>query len=173
VYELSEYRWYKDGPDIAPPQEPVRVVPKAVLGTNASTVYPAHLPPQVAVSVTEQTPSSRHWGRFYLPAPAIWKAGDAVATPVLTTTGRFHSDFLTNYANAVDTFYEACRTGSIPIVVYSKAKPERETAAGTTLPAQAAMAIEVNQTQIDDVPDVLRSRRFSDPTLKVQRAVGP
>lgn len=168
---LQQYRWYKDGPAIEPPQEPVRVVDRSVAGTMASTTYGQGVPPQVAVSVSEKTATRRHWGRFYLPQPAINMAGDALANNTFAPSGRFSSGFLTVIANAVDVFYEACLAAALPVVVYSKAKPEREGAEGT-LPAQGALAITVDNLQVDDIPDVIRSRRFDAPTLRVQRAVG-
>lgn len=171
-YVLQQLRWYKAGPAISPPQEPVRVVDRNVAGSQVSTIYNRSLPPQVAVSVSEKTATRKHWGRFYLPTPATNKAGDTNADPVTTAAGRFHSGFLSIVANAADAHYEACRTANVPIVVYSAAKPERPKEPSGTLPPQAALAITVDNLQVDDIPDVIRSRRFSAPTLRVQRAVG-
>lgn len=169
---LSQYRWYKDGPAIEPPQEPVRVVDRAVAGTAADASYPGGIPPQVAVSVTEKTATRRHWGRFYWPQPAYCKSGGLLANVTFGSGGRFGSALLTDLANSGDTFYEAARTANVPVVVYSKAKPIRPTAGGGELPAQGALAITVDNLQVDDVPDVIRSRRFDAPTLRVQRAIG-
>jgi hypothetical protein len=168
---LAQYRWYKDGPAIEPPQEPVRVIDRAVTGTAADSAYPGGIPPQVAITVSEKTATRRHWGRFYWPQPAYCKSGALLANVTFTSGGRFASAILTDLANASDTFYEACLTAAVPVVVYSKAKPEREGATGT-LPAQGALAITVDNLQVDDVPDVMRSRRFDAPTLRVQRAIG-
>jgi hypothetical protein len=166
---LDQYRWYAVGPEIeealgAPGRTgpPRRIVDVEIAGTH-STSGVGSLPPQVAVSVTEQTSDPQAWGRFYMPAPAAeW----------VTTYGRVHSTFHTALANAADTLYEACVTaGAIP-VVYSSAKPERETKAGTTLPPKDARALTVDQLQVDDLYDVIRSRRWDAPTLKLQRAIG-
>lgn len=168
---LAQYRWYKEGPQIAPPQEPVRVVDRAVTGTAADASYPGGLPPQVAITVSEKTATRRHWGRFYWPQPAYCKSGGLLANVTFSSGGRLASPILTDLANSADTFYEACRTANVPVVVYSKAKAEREGATGT-LPAQGALAITVDNLQVDDIPDVIRSRRFDAPTLRVQRAIG-
>lgn len=176
---LAQYRWYKAGPAIEPPQEPVRVVDRAVPGTAADASYPGGIPPQVAVTVSEKTATRRHWGRYYWPQPAYCKSGGLLANVTFSSGGRFASPLLTDLANAADTFYEACRTANVPVVVYSQAKPVRQTAQEKrdnvtpgSLAAQGALAITVDNIQVDDVPDVMRSRRFDAPTLRVQRAIG-
>jgi hypothetical protein len=160
-YVLDELRWYKAGPDIEPPQEPVRVIDRNAPGTSTAALQ---LPPQVACSVTERTSSRKAWGRSYLIAP--------VAGAVTASQGRWHSTFHTTVANAYDALYEACKTANVPVVVYSPAKPERETKAGGTLAAIGARAFTVDTIQVDDVPDVLRSRRFDAPLLKLVRGIG-
>src|ERR671914_58278 len=152
---VDEYRWYRTGPqrDIelgAPGRTgpPVRVVKKNRGGGWGAPAAP--LPPQVAISVTEQTSDKKAWGRFYLPGPING------ANVVEMATGRIKSAHLTSLGNAADTFYEACRTANTPVVVYSSAKPERETAAGATLPARGARALTVDQLQLDDIFDVIR-----------------
>jgi hypothetical protein len=159
---LNQYRWYKAGPEIAPPQEPVRVVDKSIAG-SAATGSPAQLPPQVARSVTEQTSSRKAWGRFYLPAPSHFQVSAA--------SGRFDTTNSTNVINAADTMYETVKAAGIPIVVYSAAKPSRPSAGGGTLPAIGARALTVDQLQVDDIPDVVRSRRHSTAVLKLQRVI--
>jgi hypothetical protein len=152
-------RWYKFGPEIVPPQEPVRVIEWDVDGTASGSA----LPPQVAVSVTEMTSSRRAWGRFYLPFNALANT-DA--------QGRIATASLTLIADKLDAMYETCLAAGLIPVVYSPAKPERETAGGGTLPAIEARALTVDKLQVDDVFDVIRSRRWKAPLLKVQRAIG-
>jgi len=157
----AQYRWYKAGPNDVPPQAPVRVVDRAITGTATATGGQKQIP-QCAISVTEKTSIRKAWGRVYWPlnyAPI----GDA---------GRLIGSFQTIMANATDVFYEAALSGSTPIVVYSAAKPERLTKAKKTLPAIGARAITVDETQVDDIPDVIRSRRHSAPLLRIQRQVG-
>ncbi|HVJ22527.1 MAG TPA: hypothetical protein VM756_01175, partial [Burkholderiales bacterium] len=63
-------------------------------------------------------------------------------------------------------------TAGVPIVVYSPAKPERPKKPSGTLPATVARALTVDTIQVDDIPDVIRSRRFNKTLLRVQRGVG-
>ncbi len=156
----KQLRWYKAGPDIEQSGPPVRVIDPAVAGTVASG---RPCPPQVAISVTEKTTDAKSWGRFYLPHPA----GEVVSWP----NARYVTANQTALADAADAMYEGCLTDNVPIVVYSKAKPARTTAAGTTLPAIGARALPVKQIQIDDLFDVIRSRRWNEPLLRVQRDV--
>jgi hypothetical protein len=159
-YSYKQMRWYKAGPDIVPPQAPVRVIDPAVVGTSASTTV---LPPQAALSITEKTTDPKSWGRFYLPPPhpAVLDAN----------TSRLTSATQTFFADAVDTMYQAFLTAGTPAVVYSSAKPSRATAGGGTLPARDARALTVDEIQVDDLMDVIRSRRWNEPLLRVQRAI--
>jgi hypothetical protein len=156
----KQARWYKFGPAIVPPQAPVRILDLTLSGTSAGTTL--QMPPQVALSVTEKTTDPKSWGRFYLPA---------FIQPIGTQYGRLDASNQGAIADAVDAFYEACIAASVFPVVYSSAKPERQTAGGSTLPARGARALPVKQIQIDDVFDVIRSRRWSDPLLRIQRDV--
>jgi hypothetical protein len=167
---LKQLRWYATGPQIdialgAPGRTgpPRRVVERNLPGTSPFSP-PVAMPPQVAISVTEKTAVASAWGRFYLPAPLATSA-------VWTGAGRLDPAYQTTLGNAADAFYEACRTAGLPVVVYSAAKPERETKAGLTLPAVAARALTVDQLQVDDLADVIRSRRWNAPLLRLQRDV--
>jgi hypothetical protein len=51
-------------------------------------------------------------------------------------------------------------------VVFCIQKPSRPTAGGGTLPVQAAVAYEVLSLQMDDLADVIRSRRWDTPTIR-------
>lgn len=157
---LKQIRWYRVDPDVALSGPPVRVVDPAIAG--GGTAGAGQSPPQVAISVTEKTSSPKNWGRFYLPAPLDTHA---------TQFGRIGATFHTDLANAADVMYEAFVTASIPAVVYSKAKPARETSGGTDLPAQAATAFGVTSIQVDDLYDVIRSRRWNEPLLRLQRDI--
>jgi hypothetical protein len=157
---LKQIRWYKAGPDIEPPQPPVRIVDPANPGTDP--IANGQTPPQVAMSVTEKTTDAKAWGRFYLPAPS---------EPSSTTYGRMGAVMQADIADNADTMYEAFVTAGCPAVIYSTAKPERETAGGDILPAKAARALTVIQVQVDDLYDVIRSRRWKQPLLRLQRDV--
>jgi hypothetical protein len=156
----KQVRWYKAGPAILPPQGPVRVIDPAVPGSFADTND--EMPPQVAISVTEKTVDATAWGRFYLPN---------VAAGVANISGRIATAEQTQLADAADVLYEACVAAACFPVVYSAAKPVRTTAGGTSLPARTARALPVKQIQIDDVFDVIRSRRWNEPLLRLQRDI--
>lgn len=165
---FKQFRWYATGPQIdealgAPGRTgpPRRVVDRSVPGTGASGGSNDTVP-QVAVTLTERTSDKKAWGRIYLPAPQTGHFGAA---------GRILTAWLTTVGNAADTFYEACAAAGTPIVVYSAAKPERPTAGGGTLPARPARALTVDQIQLDDLADVLRSRRWDTALLRLQRDI--
>ena len=157
---LKQIRWYRIDPDVALSGPPVRIVDPASPGTIAEAN--GQNPPQVAISVTEKTSSAKNWGRFYLPAP-----GDTHATGF----GRIGAASQTAIADGADAMYEAFVTANVPAVVYSKAKAARETSGGTPLPAQDPTAFGVTSIQVDDLYDVIRSRRWNEPLLRLQRDI--
>ncbi len=144
---VDELRWYRIGPQDPPPQPPVRVVDKNLPGASSTSVY--QLPPQCAISVTEKTSVRRSWGRFYLPSPSTM--------PLTLDTGRLDSSFQTAVADATDAWYTGAETAGIQPVVLSQ---------GTTPAARS-----IDDIQVDDVIDVIRSRRWKQPLLRVQRAI--
>lgn len=163
---LKKISYYKAGPDVSPPQPPVFSSDHNIIGTSGGV---DSCPPQVAVTVTEKAGTKPHWGRFYMPAPM---------STTLTEYGRIDSVFQTALANAADTLYESLKAAGLPVVVYRPALPLRQTAAekraGTTpgsLPARDASAWTVDELQVDDVFDVIRSRRWKNPTLRLLRAI--
>jgi len=166
---LRQMRWYATGPQIdvalggpgrtGPPR---RVVDRNVAGGAMGSAMTS---PQLAISVTEKTSDARAWGRFYLPGP--FQPGG-----LMTAVGRLLTAGQTGIANAADTFYEAALANGTPVVVYSAAKPARATAAGGSLPAAVARALTVDNLQVDDIVDVIRSRRWNSPLLRLQRQVG-
>lgn len=168
---LDQYRWYKDGPAFwhqiggSGPFVPigdnpsVRITEVDTAGTGSVTNM---LPPQVAWSVTEITSSRRHWGRFYLPAAGATR---------LDSTGLLSSVELGGSLTASVTFYNACRAANAIPVVFSIAKPDRATAGGGELPAVGAVAYEVTSLQMDDICDVIRSRRWATGVTKTRTAL--
>jgi hypothetical protein len=157
-YTLSRLKFYKAGPQIEPPQSPVYDTSTG-WGTGSAN---NSLPPQVAVSVTEMAGTKPHWGRFYLPA---------VAEGSCTVYGRLESSLQTAIADSVDTMYQAFKTANVPAVVYRPDLPVREKKNGVELPARDASAWTVDKIQVDDVFDVIRSRRWKNPTLRLQREI--
>lgn len=167
----DQFRWYKDGPAFyaqqggAGPYLPIggnaaiRITEVDVAGTGSSSSV---LPPQTAITVTERTSSRRHWGRFYLPAFA-----SSTADP----DGRLASGNMNTLLGAVVTMYNACRAASMFPVVWSIQKPERPKKPSGVLPPWPATAFEVTSLQMDNIFDVIRSRRFATSTAKTNTAL--
>lgn len=162
---LSHLKVYKDGPEIEPPQVPVY---DATLNIGGASGFDP-LPPQVAVTVTEKAGSRLHWGRFYLPNPT---------NACCNLYGRLDSTTAADFADATDALYTSLRAAGLSPVVYRRALPIRQTAAekraGTlpgSIPARDASVWEITDIQVDDVFDVIRSRRWKYPTLRTQRAI--
>lgn len=157
----DQYRWYKDGPAyyelngagsayIPKGDNPaIRVTEVDIAGTSSIT---AVLPPQCAISVTEKTSRRKSWGRFYLPLQSV---ADVDGTGLFIGTAR------TALMTAVVTFYNSCRAASMVPVVFSIQKPARDSASGGTLAPQNAIAYEIASIQIDDIVDIIRSRRYA------------
>jgi hypothetical protein len=69
--------------------------------------------------------------------------------------------FQADVADNADTMYESFVTNNTPAVVYSAATATRPT----------ARALGVGMVQVDDLFDVIRSRRWNEPLLRLQRAI--
>lgn len=156
--KYDRIKFYKAGPSIVPPNPPAYEADKDVAGTGAGNSQP----PQVAVSVTEMAGTKPHWGRLYMPPPIVGS---------MSPYGRYSVGVITAFADAFDVMYTALSAGSLPVVVYRATLPERTKKNGTVLPARAASAWTVEKVQVDDVVDVIRSRRWKYPTLKIQREI--
>lgn len=98
----------------------------------------AMLPPQVSCSVTEITSTRRRWGRFYLPFIGTLAAG----------TGRF-TDQTCDSISAAAAALSAGVEGVFHGIVYGAKSPP---------------TLDVISNRVDNVPDVIRSRRWSAPT---------
>jgi hypothetical protein len=139
---LTQYRWYRIGPAISPPNPPVRITSKSVVGTGTTS-----LPPQVAMTVTERTAVRRSWGRIYLPSLTTGTIGSG--------TGRIDSTCITTVANAMDALQGTCATADLLPVVYSRAR---------------GRAYTVESIQVDDLFDVQRPRRWDRPLIRTVKS---
>lgn len=158
--KLAQYSWRPDGPEFRPKgtslAPTLRTVARSVVGTAPGEA----LPPQAAISVTETTAAKftvedvegvgtqlrNRWGRFYLPAPATIACDD----------GRVDPTAASQIANAAQTFYNACVAAQLIPVMYSP----------TTGHAWSVLEIHV-----DDIFDVIRSRRFITPLTRNVKAI--
>lgn len=140
----AEFRWYDQ--QVWPTPSPLLRVTSAPLtpGTALGTV----LPPQCCCSITNQTGVRARWGRFYLPAIA--------AASLVPDTGRIAMAEVDAIATAYSTFVFTCRAGNAFPVVWSPrgGKGPPPFSAGTTLP--------VTSIRVDDIVDIVRSRRWQD-----------
>lgn len=164
----TAFKVYKSGPAIAPPQVPVYSWEGAGGGGSGGG---SALPPQVAITCTERAGTKAHWGRFYLPAPS------ALAT-VLGTTGRLHATFQNAVADITDTLYQTLKAADLLPVVYRPPLPVRQTAAEKrlgvlpgSLPARSGSAWSIDEISVDNVFDVIRSRRYDRPTSRSDRDI--
>ena len=140
-----EGRWYKFGPSINPtqqdPQAPVRIHQF----NDPGGVTDSGMPHQIAVSVTERTPVRKRWGRFYLPG---------IAKSQVSLAGAIGTAATAAFADAFEDFYGTCYANEhIPVVWSPTVK----------------RAYAVTMVQVDNVLDVIRSRRMDAPTDRQQR----
>lgn len=167
--KLAEYVWRADGPAFKPfgasLSPTLRITTKSIPGTYAGTS--AMCPPQCAASVTEVIPAHytaygvgvpgsvpgtgrtqvrNRWGRFYMPAPAAQYLDD----------GRWGNGFTDTIADKTKTLYEALVAAQFIPVVYS---PTTGNSWG------------VGEIHVDDIVDVVRSRRFVTPQRRTPRTI--
>lgn len=134
---LEQIRWYRVGPSIVPPNPAVRITARSVAGTGTLT-----MPPQVATSVTLKTVPRRQWGRQYWPTNAV---------PVTTGDGRLAGAAVTAIGGAVNALFVSATSAQFPPVIYSPTRGKAYT---------------VETVQVDNVLDVIRSRRLNEATSK-------
>lgn len=158
---LNEYVWRADGPSFKPHGSSLSPTLRIQASNHTAGAASGELcPPQVAVSVTEVIPSTfvvedvegagaqtrNRWGRFYLPAPVV----------SVVQSGRWSTAFAEDVAARTQTFYNACVTADLIPVVYSP----------TTGSCWAVESIHV-----DDICDVIRSRRFTTALARHAKAI--
>ena len=150
---ISEYRWYRK--QFAPPGttypsgnpqyflasgQPERITSTTHLGTGSGA---QQVPFQVALSVTEKTALAKHWGRWYIPNPGI---------TMFDAFGRIAGyDFV---ADKVEILYAGLGDAELYPVVPSGAHQS---------------LLGVSSIQVDDVPDVQRSRRPKTTLVRDER----
>jgi len=114
-----------------------RVHPVNTVG--GATAFP--VPYQVAMSVTFKTAQAKHWGRIYLPGVTQgW---------LDTTDGRFGGGVIVPIANATAELADDLAKRQLHLVI-----PTTQAGGKFHVALQT-----VTQIQVDDIPDVIRSRR--------------
>lgn len=158
---LSTLSWRADGPAFKPHGESLaptlRTVARAVNGSGGDSA----MPPQVAISVTEVTSAKftvlnvegvgtqlrNRWGRFYLPPPTITTAAYGRILPAVAEA----------ISDAAAAFYNAALDADFVPVMYSP----------TT-----GSSWSVDELHVDDIFDVIRSRRFEGPLSRHANTIG-
>lgn len=165
----DQYRWYRDGPayyELRPEEDPYRYQP---IGDNpafrvtevdvaGSSVSTSTLPPQLAITITEKTSIRGSWGRYYLPNPSA---------AIADISGRIVPTWMSSVIAATGTMYGTLKAAGTHIVVFSIQKPERPKKDGKMLAPEPARALEVTEVVMDNVFDVIRRRRWDNPTQRV------
>lgn len=148
---LKELRFYDDYNGDGTPGTVDRVVPMTQTAGSLQMV-----PPQIACSITELLGpgSRRHWGRFYLPG---------MSQNALDADGAWAPTFVTAVANGADTLYDAWTT-----VDYY---PGVWVGSGTLFPTPPGDCAPVREIRVDNIPDVIRRRRYEAVTQRETRAI--
>jgi hypothetical protein len=138
---LRELRYYDvpSGPGIDM-GPPKKIEPFGIGGLSAA----AALPPQCAVSVTFKTSVRKQWGRFYLPG---------FVTSSLDVNGRLAVANCTAIANAAGPLCSRAGTGA-NLTIFSRVGWNDH---------------DVQLVQVDDIVDVIRRRRFSQPLTRATK----
>jgi len=123
--------------------DPVRIQGVALPGTGTSGA----LPPQVALSITFKTAKRKTWGRFYLPGIDRASCDDK---------GRVMTSVLDEICGATHALTRRDETGGA-LVVFSRKEWTHH---------------DPQQIQVDDVYDVIRSRRYRQPHYRAQLSAG-
>jgi hypothetical protein len=139
-YKLATISWYKIGNGITPPNPNVRQVVPNISATGAF----GDLPAQVACSITFRTASRKSWGRTYLPLGAMGASTDL-------SGGRWSNSYVDAIANATHTLVTSAASNDFYLVVWSHTKNA---------------LLNVESVEVDNVPDVVRRRRFKAATYK-------
>lgn len=144
-YTLQEFRWYRVGTGVVPPNPPENINPVGTGGGGTGASSLQVLPPQVACSLTLKTAQRKQWGRTYIPG---------LLDTSLASSGTFTSTFVNAQANALHTLVTDAQSDDFAMGVLSKV---------------AGSFFLVEQIQVDDIADVIRRRRWKTPTLRVDK----
>jgi len=164
---LDRFNWHEYGVGVRKPNPMIRDVSAGVVvGTAADD---QDLPPQVAVSVTLKTSRRRNWGRVFLPAIA---KENCEAGRIITAT-------VNAIRTAFGTFLDAQAGASLPLVIWSPRHAGDALTYGPAAhadnldnPDTSSFAMTVDQVQVDDLFDVIESRRFDKALVRATHTLG-
>lgn len=133
----TQYIWHRIGTGVSKPNPAERTITVALTtAVGGGTVMP-----QQASSITFRTGARRNWGRTYLP---LGSAG-------LTSAGRLGNTAVDAITTTMNGMVTTLATGDFHLVVVSK---------------PLSSSLNVEQVEVDNVPDVIRRRRFKRSTYK-------
>jgi len=122
--------------------------PDRILAANAPGAGQPNVAPQACTTITELTPSPKHWGRMYSPTLGVTSYG---------SSGRLSTATIDAIANNVHDRYETLMSAQyFPVVPTTQSDKQ---------PARTLQT--VTGVQVDDVPDVIRRRRHKNTLSKV------
>lgn len=144
-FKFDRVRWYAV-PDSGPAGPAIEEIPftPVVTGTAAGGC----LPPQIACSVTFRTAVRKNWGRFYIPGLGMNTVG---------TDGALTSTWSDAIATAAAVLTHRGASNTETLTVWSPTEQTRH---------------DPQQVVVDDVLDVIRSRRFSSTLRRKIVAAG-
>lgn len=144
------YNPYANPIPFAPSGGPAKVITHGVPGTGSGAV-----PPQCTSTVTEMTPSRRHWGRFYLPS---------LAPGVYAPSGRLNTVNVDAIAASAHTLFDQLGDQNFRVVVptTSSGGTFQPTLEGDWSVVPARTLQQVTGIRVDDVADVHRQRRHKN-----------
>lgn len=139
---LREHRWY---PAVVPPASPgpaIHITPATVAGTSTASL----LPPQVATTLTFITDVRRRWGRFYI---------GGLTVGVNSANGRLNPADASAIADAgAEHFFNSATNWRIQV-----------------FGAPTPNSLPVRSVRVDDVWDIMRSRRYGGATVRETRTL--
>lgn len=167
-FALDRYDWHYFGIDVRSPNPAFRSTLKTP--PVAGSADEQHLAPaQVAAGVTLKTDRRRSWGRIYMPGPV---AGD-------NTDGLIAAAFVTMLSDAIGDLADGAEAADLPLVVWCPRHDgellkygEAAHAADLDVPDSSSVARGVWQTQVDDLWDIQRRRRWDRATTFERHTVG-
>ena len=138
----SEIRYYSISPTPGVPSgEPFSIQTGSRIGGSADS----RLPPQVAISITEETLARRRWGRFYVPG---------LTAASLGPNGRILSTVVAQFADAAEVLGEEMRASGRELAVLRQADRTYQL---------------VHGIRVDNTWDIIRRRRMSTTTVRELR----
>jgi|SRR5215203_3280812 len=137
---LREFRWSILPNPPGEDNPAVRVAPPATALTFTGT---STAPPQLAISITKRTAMRRHWGRIYM--------GPLDSGSYDSTSGRLSAARVDGIATPFEALRAGLQADDTPMIVYNR----------TT-----GVGLSVDGTRVDDVVDIVRSRRHRAATYR-------